>query len=235
MAETNLSALAGRLKRVGHFKSFADEDLSTITCSGTIRTFPAGTVIFAEGEPGAGMFVLLSGHVHLCKLGPQGQQNLLAEIAPVIMFNEVSVLDGGTNLATAIAVEDCVTWNILFDKFHELVQRYPQVGLALLRVLATRTRMLLSQYEDLSFRSVLARTAKLLLDLSKYGQCPIDRRQHSNNEMAARIATVPEALSRSLKTFKANGDIVCTRSSITVQAPATLARLAQIDPALFKG
>ncbi len=233
-AETNLIALASRLKSVGHFKSFTDPDLITITCSGTIKTFPAGEAIFTEGEPCAGMFVLLSGHVHLCKLGPQGQQTLLSEIAPVIMFNEVSVLDGGANLTTAIAIEDCVTWNILHDKFQQVVARYPQVGIGLLHVLASRTRLLLSQYEDLSFRSVLARTAKLLLDLSQCGQRPIDRREHPNHEMAARIATVPEALSRSLKTFKTNGDIVCTRLAITVQAPETLVQLAQIDPAIFK-
>lgn len=231
----NISELAERLRNVGHFQSFPQADLETIVSSGTIRTFAAGSAIFSEGEPCAGMFVLLSGHVHLCKLGPQGQQSLLAEIAPVIMFNEVSVLDGGTNLATAVAMEECVTWHISHEGFQALMRRYPVVGLGLLRVLAMRTRFLLSQYEDLSFRSVLARTAKLLLDLSDYGKRPIQRKEHPNHEMAARISTVPEALSRSLQVFRKNGDVVCTRGTITVCAPEMLARLAQIDAGLLKG
>jgi len=55
---------------------------------------------------------LLSGRVHLCKLGPNGQQQIMAVIEPVIMFNEITVLDGGPNPTMALAVEDCVTWNI---------------------------------------------------------------------------------------------------------------------------
>ena len=54
----------------------------------------------------AGMFVLLAGQVHLRKLGPQGQESILAVIEPVIMFNEVAVLDGGPNLTTAVAAQD---------------------------------------------------------------------------------------------------------------------------------
>jgi len=128
--------------------------------------FPAGAIIYREGEASAGMFVLFSGHVHLLKLGPQGQQSIVAEIEPVIMFNEVTVLDGGANLTTAIAVQECVTWNISHANFQALVQGYPMIGLGLLRVLSARTRNLMAQYEDLSFRSVLARTAKLLLDFA---------------------------------------------------------------------
>jgi CRP/FNR family transcriptional regulator len=150
------------------------------------------------------------------------------------MFNEVSVLDGGANLATAEAVEDCVAWQIDQNRFGELLRRYPQVGLGLLRVLAQRTRLLLSKYEDLSFRSVLARTAKLLLDLSRFGEDPIDRQKHPNREMAAAISTVPEALSRSLQVFKRNGDIICTRRSIAVRNPETLAKLAELGPYPFQ-
>ncbi len=229
--------LVESLGRVKHFKGLPEADRAEIVNAGQICTFPAGTVICREGDPCAGMFVLLSGHVHLCKLGPQGQQSIVAEIEPVIMFNEVTVLDGGPNLTTAIAVQDCTTWNISHESFQSLMQRYPLVGLArgLLRVMANRTRRLLSQYVDVSFRSVLARSAKLLLELSDNGQRPIDRKQFTNTEMAARISTVPEALSRSLKVFKKNGDIVCTRTSILVKQPKTLERFAQIEPTLFKG
>lgn len=229
------SILSERLGRVRHFSRMSDTDRLAIVKAGTIQVYPADSTIFREGEPCAGMFVLFSGHVHLYKLGPQGQQSMVAAIDPVIMFNEVSVVDGGPNLATAVAIEDCETWRIEHQAFQMLTQRYPNVGLGLLRVLATRTRLLMSHYEDLSFRSVLARTAKLLLDLSDYGRKPIDRREFTNHEIAARISTVPEALSRSLQVFKKTGDIHCTRATITVCAPETLAKLAAIDPALFKG
>ena len=229
------SSLANQLRRVPHFQGMSEADLKTIVVSGQIRRFPADTLIFVEGEPSAGMFVLMAGRVHLCKLGPQGHESIISVVEPIIMFNEVSALDGGVNLTTARAVQECLTWNISQPNFRGLMDRYPQVGLGLLRVLALRYRALVSQYEDLSFRSVLARTAKLLLDLSHNGKQPIDRYAHSNQELAARIVTVPEALSRSLKAFKDEGHITSTRAHIRVRDPEMLARLAQLEASLFRG
>lgn len=232
---TALENLAERLGRVSHFSRLPKDNRLEIVKTGCIQLFRSGSTIFREGEPSSGMFVLLSGHVHLYKLGPRGKQSMVAEIQPVIMFNEVSVVDGGPNLTTAVAISDCETWRLEHIGYEFLIQHYPEVGLGLMHVLAMRTRLLMSHYEDLSFRSVLARTAKLLLDLSSYGEKAIDRREYTNHEMAARISTVPEALSRSLQVFKKSGDIICTRAAISVRYPELLAQLAQIDPALFKG
>ena len=222
----NLPDLIAQLQTVEHFRSLPDADIRAIINAGRVRRFVADETIFAESEPCAGMFVLLQGQVHLRKLGPQGQESILAIVEPVIMFNEVPVLDGGRNLATAVAATACLTWQIGCEAFQALLQRYPQIGLGLLRVLARRNRFLVAQYEDISFRSVQARAAKLLLDLSDSGQQPIDRRKHPNHQMAARIATVPEAFSRALNGFKQRGAITCVRSEIIVGDPAALAALA---------
>ena len=198
-----------------HFRPLSVTDIRAIIVAGRVRQFAAGDVIFGESAPCAGMFVLLSGRVHLRKLGPQGQESILAVIEPVIMFNEVAVLDGGPNLATAVAVQECQIWQIGCDAFQALLGRYPLIGLGLLRVLARRNRTLVSQYEDLSFRTVQARAAKLLLDLSNRGQQPVDRRRYPNHELAARIATGPEAFSRALNAFRRTGCITSTRTTIS--------------------
>jgi CRP/FNR family transcriptional regulator len=229
-----LHSLAESLRSVRFFERLTDADLQNIVAGGQISQFRSGETIFSEDETCAGMHVLIRGQVHLCKMGPQGQVNIMAIVTPVIMFNEVAVLDGGPNPVTAIAVRDCLFWKISHDSFQALLKRYPQLGLGLLRVLAARNREMLTQYGDLSFRSVLARAAKLLLDLSKYGQIPINRHEHSINEMSNRIASVPEAISRSLNTFKGQGVITCNRTSIVVSHPEELAELAQIDPHLLK-
>jgi CRP/FNR family transcriptional regulator len=219
--------LIAQLQQVEHFKRLPEADARAIVTAGRVRRFAAGETIFAEGAPCAGMFVLLTGQVHLRKLGPQGQESILAVIEPVIMFNEVAVLDGGPNLTTAAAAQDCLVWQIGCDSFQALLARYPMIGLGLLRVLARRNRLLVSQIEDLSFRTVQARAAKLLLDLSDFGAHPIDRRKHPNHELAARIATVPEAFSRALNTFKRTGGITSTRSAIAVHCIEDLVALAE--------
>jgi CRP/FNR family transcriptional regulator len=231
----NPQHLAERLGHVEHFKQLTLKERMSIVTAGQIRRIPAGLTIFVEGEPCAGLFVLLAGRVHLCKLGPQGEELILAVIEPVIMFNEVATLDEGPNPVTALASSNCLVWQVSAGRFHTILQHHPQIGLGLLKVLAARNRFLISQYEDLSFRSVLARTAKLLLDLSQYGQQPVDRHTHPNQQMAARIATVPEAFSRSLNTFKKQGYISTTRHTINILEPDKLAKLALIGPVLPEG
>lgn len=223
-----IKRLSARLKTVAYFHALSEADLETIIAAGNIDHYAEGAVIFHEGAPCAGMFVLLEGRVHLRKFGPEGQEQIMAIVDPVIMFNEVPVLDGGPNVATAIASQPCTTWSIHCDAFQALLRRYAIVGLGLLRVLARRNRYLISQYEDLSFRSVVARTAKLLLDLSGQGAAAINRRAHPNVELAARIATGPEPFSRSLRLLQKQGHIACTRGQIVVLHAEALAELAYL-------
>jgi CRP-like cAMP-binding protein len=222
--------LAIRLGQVEHFRTLKPTELRSIVDSGRIQHFSAGEIIFIEEEPSAGLFVLLSGRVQLCALSPQGQISILAIFEPVIMFNEVSALDGAPNPATVISLEESIVWNMSAVDLEKLVIHYPLIGLGIARVLAQRNRRLVRQFQDLSFRTVLARSARILIDLSQNGQIKIDRRRHPNHQLAAQIATVPEAFSRSLRIFRSNGDVSTTDQSIEVLRPAQLIEIAQVGP-----
>jgi len=233
----NIERLSKVLGRVWHFRHLNLGDLRLIISAGQMRRFKAGSIIFQETEPSAGMFVLFSGKVHLYKLSPNGQEQIISIIQPVIMFNELTAIDDGPNPYTAIAIEDCNTWNISHGAFLDLVDRYPDpsIGLGLLRILSARTRLLINRCEDLSFRPVRARTAKLLLDLSAGGTKVINREEHPIKDLSASIATVPEAISRSLSNLKEAGLLEVTRAQIKILDIHTLAEIAQIeDPIITK-
>lgn len=229
-----LESLVGRLGNVPHFKGLTDTALKDIVYAGQILRYKARDFIFSEGEPSAGIYVLFKGQVQLCKLSLHGQETIIALIKPVIMFNEVPAIDGEPNPVSAVAIQDCTTWHVPFDRYQLLLERYPQVGTGLLRVLAARNRLLLSHYENLLSRPVLARAAKMLFDLSNRGQKSINRYQHSNQTMAGLAATVPEAISRSLKTLKELRVIESTRAEIIVHSAEKLANLAQIEPIILE-
>ncbi|MCJ7716142.1 MAG: Crp/Fnr family transcriptional regulator [Anaerolineales bacterium] len=208
------------LSSVSHFNKLKPSDLLKIINSGRLKHYRKDKFIYQQGDPGAGMFVLFSGKVHLCNYNCDGQIHIFSIIEPVIMFNELTVIDGGPNPATAIAVKDCLTWNISFEPFNQLVMRYPDpaIGLAMMRVLADRTRNLITLCGDLSFRSVLSRCAKLILDLSDQGTKIIDRAEFPLADLAARVSTAPESVSRSLSWLDNRGLISCDRHRISVQA-----------------
>ncbi len=212
------------LSTVSHFNNLKPSDLLRIINSGRLKKYRKDTFIYQQGDPSAGMYVLFSGKVHICNYNCDGQIQIFSIIEPVIMFNELAAIDGGPNPATAIAVKDCLTWNIDYEAFESLVKQYPDptVGLAMMRVLADRTRNLITLCGDLSFRSVLSRCIKLILELSDNGTKIIDRSEFPLADLSARVATAPESVSRSLSWLDKRGLISCDRNQITVENTAAL-------------
>ena len=225
--------LIQKVKLVSSFQNFTDSQIKEIIELGNISKYSVGEYLFVEGDPCSGMFVLLSGKVHLRKVGPQGQEAIMAVINPIIMFNEIAIIDGGPNPFSAIAIQDCAIWKITYENFHKILRKTPEIGIGLLNVFAKRNRVLISNFEDISFRSVAARTAKFLLDVSNFGTSVINRKDYSINDIAARLGTVPEAISRSINQFNKKGIIQSTRIEIRVTDPIALANEAQISPSLI--
>lgn len=224
-----LTRLVDQLQKVEHFKHLSLIDLKTIVASGQVRICEPGSTLFLEGDSCAGMHVLLHGKVELCKNGPEGQVTILNSIRPVIMFNEVPALDGGVNPVSAIAVEKSSVWRVSYERFQSIIVRHPQLAIGLLIVMARRNRIMMSHYDDLSFRSITARIAKHLLDLSNNGKMPIDRQSNPIKKIAACVVTGPEAVSRALKKISSHNLIEVNRKSIQIIDPIGLQLLAEIS------
>ncbi len=226
---TRFPSLIERMKRIIHFQNLSERDLLTILQAGEFKRSKAGSTIFYESDPCFGLCVLLKGEVHLYKLGPEGQENIIAVIKAVIMFNEIAAIDGGANPVTAMAHKNCLVWRTDYDSFQFGLQKFPGLGLGLLPILARRNRKLIAKYADLSFRPVRERLAILLLEISKYGKRSIKRKDHTIQQMAAHTATVPVVISRTLGEFRDEGHIECSRDKVIVHHPDELAKLALLD------
>ena len=95
--------------------------------------------------------------------------------------------------------------------------------------MAKRNRLLLSQYEDISFLTVHSRLAKLLLELSNKGGSIIDREKHTTSELAERLGTVPEVFCRALKSLREQGLIETSRVEIKVKNTKTLSKIGSCN------
>ena len=224
-----IEKLVDQLKSVSYFEKLPANDLTDIVTSGSVKHISEGQFLFLENETCAGMYVLIQGQVNLMKAGPDGQETILNTIDPVTMFNEVPVLDGGPNPVSALATKHSMLWRITCEKFRQLLLRHPQVSLGMLSILAKRNRLMLGHYVDLSFRTIPARVAKLLLEVSNDGKDVIVRSQHPIREMSARVVTAPEAVSRTLKIFKDDHLIDCDRSMIKVIDVTGLQQFARLE------
>lgn len=222
-------SLLKRMKKISNFQKISESDLRVIIRAGQIKRYPSGTTILLEGEPCFGLCVLLRGEVQLYKLSLEGRENTIAVIKPVIMFNEVAAIDGLSNPVSAATLMNSIIWRTDCETFQIGLERFPQLGIGLLPILARRNRKLIAKYADLSFRPVIERVAKMLLELSQYGTHPIQREVNSAQQMAAQIATVPVVISRTLGELRDEGYIETTRSEILVLQPEELARLGLLE------
>ena len=223
------SSLINRMRQVEYFKGLSTQDIAMIVRSGEFLRVPAGTMLFQEDTPCYGLCVLLRGEIHLYKLGEEGQENIIAVIQPVIMFNEAAAIDCDPNPVTAIAYKNSFVWRVGCKSFHEGLERFPKLGIGLLPVLARRNRKLIQKYSDLSFRPVRDRLAILLLKKSDQGKDVINREENSIQQLAAHIAANPVVVSRILGELREAGLVESNRQEIVVLQPDKLANLVSLD------
>jgi CRP/FNR family transcriptional regulator len=224
VAESSTSIL-DLLRHVPYFAGLPDEALTALARVAGARRYARGQVIFLEGEPCAGLFIVAAGEVKISKLSAQGREQILQQLGPGGTFNEVAVLDGGPNPASVTVTADASLYHISRADVRRLAHRYPELAWALIESMARRTRHLVRMVEDLALRSVKARLARLLLAEAALGRAAgeIDRSHMvSQAEMAARLGTVREMVGRALRDLSDEGLIEFDRHRIVVMNRAGL-------------
>ncbi len=217
------------LRRVPYFAGLGNDVLAALTAVSIQRQFMRGQLIFEEGEPCAGLYIVAAGEVKVFKLSPQGREQVIRQLGPGSTFNEVPVLDGGPNPASTAAVTDATVCVISRADIRRLAQTYPAFAWALIESTARHARHLVLMVEDLSLRSVKARLARLLLVEAQRSTASgeIDRSQMiTQAEMAARLGTVREMIGRVLRDLADDGLIVFDRHRIVIKDQKRLADVA---------
>ncbi len=209
-----------------YFASLDQETRASIASMVVRRSYEPDEIIFLEGEPCAGLFIVHSGHVKIYKSSPEGREQILVISGPRDSFNDVAVFDGGPNPASAQAMDATELCIIERSALLDLFERYPRLSQAVVAVLAARCRMLVGMVEDLSLRTVTGRVAKLLLDQAAQGSdsVPLTRQQ-----MAARLGTIREMVSRALRELEDEGLIRREGHEIVIPDRAALERRYQIS------
>ena len=110
-------------KSVRLFEDISDVQLSNLTASCHLQHFPAESVIFKEGDPGDGIYLIADGEVSITVKMPNQQTCQLATIETGDFFGEMAVLDKGPRSASVIALKDTevvfIPRQVILDLFNE--------------------------------------------------------------------------------------------------------------------
>jgi CRP/FNR family cyclic AMP-dependent transcriptional regulator len=215
------STLALTLAQGSLFSGLAENELSFLAQRAVQRRYAAGKIIFSEGEPCSGLYVIESGQVRIFKTSAGGREQVLSIEGPGSSIAELPVFDGGDYPASACALDNATLLFVSKQDFQALCLAHPQVALKVLKVVGARLRRLVGIIEELSFTTVRHRLAAFLLRLAKKEGKPSAAGVRillpaSNQELAAQIGTVRELVSRNLSRLQSEGILKIDGRHVTI-------------------
>jgi CRP/FNR family transcriptional regulator, dissimilatory nitrate respiration regulator len=188
------------LKTIPLFSGLSDEHIERLGEISALHQVEKSRLIFSEGDPADGLYMVAQGTVKIFKLSPEGKEQILHIYGPGHLFGEVPVFQGVSFPASALALEKSELIFMPRDRFVGLITAIPGLGMNLLAELSRRLREFTVQIENLSLKEVPARLSAYILTLSKEQKnaqtvtLPVSRTQIANL-----IGTTPETVSRVLK------------------------------------
>lgn len=214
------------LQQLPYFAHVPEASLNELAQQATRRTYAANEMIFLEGEPSAGLWILENGRVKAYKLSPDGQEYIMSFFGPGNTFNDLAALDGSPNAVSTMAVTDITAWTISSAVFVDALQADPEMCRAVLQGLVGRVRHLVGRVEDLALRPVTARLARFLLQ--QVADPTLSHPAITRSLIAQHLATTPESISRSLRLLEEVGAIRFDRHHIIIAQSDILRQQAQL-------
>ena len=182
-------------------------------------------VLIQEDAPFAGLYVIKSGNLKLCRSSKDKEQ-ILEIIGPGDVVDPIPLFDGGRYAVTAKAMTPCEIYCFPPDIARKLVAEQPILLNQLLHIVSLRLRKLAALANDLAFKDVTARVCRVLLE-----QCGADAESNpsaltrplTRQELASMVGTAREVAWRALKGLERDGLIEIQGQHIIILDAAALA------------
>jgi CRP/FNR family transcriptional regulator, cyclic AMP receptor protein len=210
------------LRSVPIFSELTEADFSSLAKVANRRRYPKDAVVFFENEQGDFFFMILEGRIKVTILGDDGREVILTLLGSGDFFGEMALLDNEPRSATAIAVEDTELLSLHRNDFQSVLTDNRSITMGLIKVLTGRLRRANHQISTLALLDVYGRVARVIVDMAreegrrlKDGRIAFRRATHQ--EIANRIGTTRETVTRMLKDLERQGMIHIEGREIIVQ------------------
>lgn len=213
--------ILNELKKTILFSGIPDEDLNEISKIVVIKEYPKKSLIFSEGDPAKGFYILLWGMVKIYRISVDSREQILHIINPGETFAEAAIFIGKSYPAFAETIIDSKVAYIDKKNFLNLLEKNSKIALNLIISLSMLLKKVVDLVDDVSLKSVDARLAEFLIEEAiKKGKKEKDyveiKLDITKTELAKKMGTVNETLSRSFKKLKDKGIIGTEKNKIYI-------------------
>jgi CRP-like cAMP-binding protein len=186
------------------------------------RSYPRGSVILFEDDPGDALFIVRVGRVKVVLVGEDGREVILGVLGVGEHFGELALIDDQPRSAHVIATEDSSLLVLRRDDFRRRVEETPSVAWALMQELSRRLRKADDKIGGLVLLDVPGRIARLLLDTAAADGSETLEKPLTHQTIADMIGASRETVSRAMKAFQDSGWISVERRRIRIVNRAAL-------------
>ena len=220
------------LKRTKLFQELDDDALRSVAERAFERRYQKNEVLFVVGEVVRGMYVIVEGAVRAFRVSSDGREQVIHVERAGATIAEVPIFDDGAYPSTAAAEEQTVTLFIDKHDVRRLCLQHPEIMLTALKLLAGRLRRCAELVEALSLREVGQRLARFLLAEARRSGTRTDdgisvNLTQTNQQIAARVGSVREVVSRAFTRLQHDGLIVFDGRRLIIRDEAALESFAE--------
>jgi CRP/FNR family transcriptional regulator len=187
------------IKRCRFFRGLNDESFERILSMAIVKKYRRGELIFNEGDPCPGIYIVGEGAVRIFKNAPTGKQHVLHLAYEGSTFAEVAAIGEFACPAFAEAIQDTVCVLLPQNPFIQEIKRDHALCIQLLGSMAGWVHHLVGMLEDIVLRDATSRVARHLLrtDIPEQDEdflLPMLKR-----DLASHLNLTSETLSRTLR------------------------------------
>ncbi len=233
----SFSEKLGLLSEVQLFAGLSEADIEAIGHATTMTRCVRGQQILSPDDPPDRIHILKKGRVRVYRVTPDGKQLTLDIYEKGTILGDMSLL-GQDRLpeAYAEAIDDGVICTITPDELRRLIERYPVIGVNVIRHLSRRLQVAERELEAMAYQRVDQRLARKLLDLAqRFGVSTLRGTligaRLTQQELAEMIGTTRETLAHTLADFRRRGLLDTAHHQVVVRDAERLAEIAEGDQA----
>jgi CRP/FNR family transcriptional regulator len=219
------------LRRTAFFSGLDASTLHALAKRAVERRFHTDEVLFVAGEEAHGLYVIVAGAVRAFRESSDGREQIIHVERAGATVAEVPVFDDGLFPSTVAAEEETTVLFIEKRDVRLLCMEHPEIALAALKVLAGRLRQCAELVETLSLREVSQRLARFLLAEARRKGVRTEQGLSltltlTNPQIASRIGTVREVVSRTFTRLQHDGLLVVEGRRLIIPDEQALAAFA---------